>query len=936
MATTIYFNSRVTAIPGSYSEVDASGLAQVGLGATGIVALIGEVEGGEPGVVHRVSNPGKIGKMFKEGDLLEGGTMLFDPSKDPGIPGGAQEVMFVKVNPATQSTLTLDDDGGNPALKLASRDYGAFTERINVDVSNGSDPNTKAVQIGFDSVVETFDNIGADGVATIQYTGTAGVADVSFTHSGGLTAAVSASFAGRGNELIGTIPSNPGLNGDLAQTASLETMEITSDGTETSQITIYGLDAGDNPVSDTITLGGTPATYVNGVQTFKAGGVLGIYLHAAPGGATFTVRGNTTSTPVLAATGGGQHYGLYDWSSDPLEGGGPINVWTDGASNAWLLIIGQNGGGPYMEAVELDGVNPVTTSEAGWVEVSMFALGVVDAARTVNFQSYWFQAGQAQLSSDHPDDTTQKVTIYGMDVAGPAVQSETIQLNGTAPVTTTGSWSAIYGAEIDAVTAGNMNVFAGTSSPQQVHLFGFTPGQTRRGLVTADYVLNATTLSWTQDPTPGPPNVVAILIGTDNTGSAAMERISGASGTSSTSWRTIQTIACALTPDGIDILPAYTPFTLTESTYPTFEDWEVFFATQAEWTLTKLMVTPSADYDIEALDEFGSQSALASGYSILDILTDMAAVINAGSSFVSAEILGAATGAPANLSTAQYLSGGTEGATSFGDWQDALNLLRDYRVNTVVPLTNDTAVQAATISHCTYMCAAGRSERDCVLGATSAINLSDAKALALSMNTRHARLLIQDIQRFNTSGTKERFAPPFSACIAAGMQAGSEVGTSLTFKYLNVLDFFGNDATYTIQDDANELIQAGLCMIEKNPNVGFRWLRNVTTYLIDNNLAYCEASVNEAVNYSVYTLRTALEAIVGKKGFAGTVTAAQGIAISVLGQLVGVTAIVSYKNLTIELTGDVMTIDVEIAPVIPVNFIKTTIHLVSASFEAST
>ena len=214
--------------------------------------------------------------------------------------------------------------------------------------------------------------------------------------------------------------------------------------------------------------------------------------------------------------------------------------------------------------------------------------------------------------------------------------------------------------------------------------------------------------------------------------------------------------------------------------------------------------------------------------------------------------------------------------------------------------------------------------------------MAEAKALALAMNTRHARLLIQDIERYNTTGVKEQFAPPFTGCIAAGMQAGSSVGTSLTFKYLNILDTVGDDASYTIQDDANELIQAGLCMIEKVPNRGQRWLRNVTTYLIDNNLAYCEASVNEAVNYSVYNFRTALEAIVGKKGFAGTVTAAQGLAVSILGQLVGITAITSWRNLTITLTDDVMTVDVEIAPVIPVNFIKTTIHLVSASFEAST
>jgi len=130
------------------------------------------------------------------------------------------------------------------------------------------------------------------------------------------------------------------------------------------------------------------------------------------------------------------------------------------------------------------------------------------------------------------------------------------------------------------------------------------------------------------------------------------------------------------------------------------------------------------------------------------------------------------------------------------------------------------------------------------------------------------------------------------------------------------------------------LIQAGLCLIEKVPNVGFRWLRNVTTHQIDNNLAYCEASVNEAVNFAVYELRTALETIVGRQGFSGTVNAALGVSVGLLGELIAAGAITSYRNLTVELTDDVMTVDVELAPIIPVNFIKTTVHLVSASFSA--
>ena len=40
-ASSIFFNGRLISVPGAYTEVDASGLEAVGLGASGLVAEIG-------------------------------------------------------------------------------------------------------------------------------------------------------------------------------------------------------------------------------------------------------------------------------------------------------------------------------------------------------------------------------------------------------------------------------------------------------------------------------------------------------------------------------------------------------------------------------------------------------------------------------------------------------------------------------------------------------------------------------------------------------------------------------------------------------------------------------------------------------------------------------------------------------------------------------
>jgi hypothetical protein len=189
------------------------------------------------------------------------------------------------------------------------------------------------------------------------------------------------------------------------------------------------------------------------------------------------------------------------------------------------------------------------------------------------------------------------------------------------------------------------------------------------------------------------------------------------------------------------------------------------------------------------------------------------------------------------------------------------------------------------------------------------------------------------VERYNTAGERQEFLPPFGACILAGMQGGAPVGTSLTHKYMNVLKF-RNSNTWNAVDDAEEMIQAGLVFGEVIDGVGRRVVRNVTTHLSTSNIAYTEGSVNQATNYAIFNFRTQMEKFVGARGFAGTIGAASGVAINTLGLLVGV-ALVSWRSLDIQLILDVLEVSVEIAPVLPINFVLSTIHLVSVPQSAA-
>jgi hypothetical protein len=173
-ATSIFFDGKLYTKPGSYSKVDVSGLESTGLGASGIVAVLGTAAGGLPvasmtkaGDIPRYSRPEAMRDAFRSGQLREVAGMLFEPAKDADILGGAQEVLALKVNPAVQSTLNLARTSVNQIL-LTSKDYGEFANQINVELATGTNKGKK-LTIRFEDFLEVGDDIGGDALATLQY-----------------------------------------------------------------------------------------------------------------------------------------------------------------------------------------------------------------------------------------------------------------------------------------------------------------------------------------------------------------------------------------------------------------------------------------------------------------------------------------------------------------------------------------------------------------------------------------------------------------------------------------------------------------------------------------------------------------------------------------------------------------------------------------------
>lgn len=767
MPTSIFFNGRLISVPGSYSEVDASGMEQVGLAAAGIVAVLGTGEGGIPvssletvSDIIRVTNPEQGRSIFRSGDLREVMDMLFAPSKDPSIQGGAVEVIAMKVNPATQSTATLPNGTGD-AMTVTSRDYGAFTSQLNISIATGTSKG-KLITIIFEDVTEAEDNVGGDHIFTLKYV----------NPGNGWTTMTGQVLTGGIIQCAATRTGLTGKDGDITDSAGDHTVTVVSGsaGDIGQQITIFGLSATDVAQSETLTLNGT--TPVVGTKVFKTASVWGARIAGTTAGSV-TVTETGVSTIMTLASGTNPSKGLY--VGQCMYGAGVATIVAGGASTKYVILSGLSAtGAAQLEKLQLNGTTPVVGT-AVWSEITSIVEGDVAAATSVTVSGV---AAQAQASVQ---TTIQKVADY-------------------------------FNSRYIATVGG----------------FVFT-------LVTA--------------------------------------------------------------------LTKFDPENLDVQTSP------VSVLSPAE---------PGFHADLWACINW----------------------INTNSVYLeAAAATGAKDGAPSNTAAPVFLSGGTEGTTLSSHWQAALNWLKQVFANTVVVLSPDPAVHAMLDAHCAYMCGIGRMERDGVAGAmnagmTDVPTKTEYKSQVVDINSRHIRLVGQAIERYNTVGERQEFTPPFLAAVVAGMQAGAEIGLPLTHKFANVLSIRSHN-TWSPVDDSEEMIQGGCCFLENVEGVGRRVVRNVTTYLVDDNIAYSEASVNEAANIATYNFRTNMEFAVGKKGFSGTINAGKAVAIGTLGLLVDETILVAYRSLDIQLTVDVLDVSVEIAPVIGINFVRNRIHLVTIRQSAA-
>lgn len=300
--------------------------------------------------------------------------------------------------------------------------------------------------------------------------------------------------------------------------------------------------------------------------------------------------------------------------------------------------------------------------------------------------------------------------------------------------------------------------------------------------------------------------------------------------------------------------------------------------------------------------------------------------LNNYSSLITIEV---GTGAVSNF-LGTYLTGGAKGDAP-ASWAPYFETIKSNFTDILVVLTASESIHAEASTHVGQM-EIRHQKQMLFTGGGIGENVERTKQRASTLNSSRAVLAYPGI--YSKSSGNKLLPSYFTAALIAGRVAGVPVSEPITFDYFNLVslerDLLAGDP------EIDDLISSGVAVLEKVQNGGIRLVQGITTYTSANNTLYREISVRRgADNLSSVMRKTMEDTFVGKKGLRATKSAVETKAIDVLEQAIKDGEITAYRNIMVKFQGTVVSVDYEVAPVEPINFVLVTSRFVPDSSFAT-
>jgi len=944
MAINVSFNGATIYKPGAYSQVSIDLGGGFPLSPTGLVAIFGESDKGAPGSsVPNISNnfftPDElplIKNTYGNGPIVDACNFLFAPGADGAIPGGAQAVYIYKTNASTRASLALTSSYGT----VQSLAYGIGGNLITykstavpaVGPANSSsapfDLTSGIYSGGQSSHLDDADSIQAQTDAAAAYTSLAahaGYVTIPNTLDGQSLTAGYYTFASGDVHLATTLPGTPlTLTGSATDVFVFKTPStLTTGAGATPTITLAGGALAKNVYwligSSATVNSGNPGVFNGNIIATTAitdtlGGTVNGSMIALGAAVTLSAAANVNAqfAPLLLTA---REYAILGTSAVTMFAGsvvrgkvgssptGTVTGYTTSMSTGGTIVLRINGGATNTFSIP----STVTTRAAlqaalalagnwsGGLPAGMtFTVGgATDAAATVAITMSG--SGNFELVSGSLLGSGEGTINIGSELVGPTAQAQIM------------------------ITLSNKSTLIDESGTVGGNVV-LELGRYGAGNVSPNITLNATSLILSNN------SAVEATITLANFGTVSQLVLFINSGALGLNWSAAagSNLMGQLPISVLDQVTALPAASASPTSYPA-----------------------QIKKDAFEVEQFFAQSSNAS--------------LIPGT--------GITQGLP-NASAETYLAGGTLGASSTADMVNALTAFTKVHVNSVVPLfsrdaTADIAdgytdgasnytidgIHQAVKTHLSLMATTKKkSERQGYLSLKD--TYINCKAEIAVMADARIQMSIQDVRQIDSNGVIKWFCPWAGSAMLAGARGGSPVGNPMTFKYFNMSGIrqtaqpmstpeanihvdFDPDIQY---DDA---IANGVTFWEAPQTGGFRLVVDNTTYGKDGNWVFNRANVLYAADVLTYDFRNQMENIyIGLKNTVSaseisstaaailTTYLAQGITVSTSDAKNG------YKQLVVQMNGNVVNISVVVKLVEGIDFILEQITLQRASQTA--
>lgn len=358
---------------------------------------------------------------------------------------------------------------------------------------------------------------------------------------------------------------------------------------------------------------------------------------------------------------------------------------------------------------------------------------------------------------------------------------------------------------------------------------------------------------------------------------------------------------------------------------------------------TATATSGSADLSVvDQLDWLTAQSVIGAGYTVTANLQAAVDWFNSAAEGYVTATRGTSTGlVPANTDW-KYLSGALTGSATNTDWSDAFAALQSIDAQHIAPISGSAAIHAMSDSHCAFMSNVVGMERRNYCGTALATSDDDAIAASKALNSDRTALVHLGMYDYNDAGELTLYPPYILAAQIAGAFAGSNPGTSMTNKSLKIR---GLERKLRNPTDTDELILGGVFCIEDR-NDAYKVVKSISTWRNNSKYNRVEISTGIALDYTSRSVREALDDLRGEKGTPILLQRAVNIVDTVCrglampdpvgpGVLAGDAENPAYRNILATLEGDILRVQFECSPVVPVNYIPVTIFAKPFSGSAS-